>query len=194
LAFQTGLKIPAQSFRETLVSVQYRLLALQHELVDARSPPQSQEMETGSESTIPTERVTATETETEKLLRLGMLAFTTTTFLKVKEIPMPYHDLARRVRRVVDEMDTESSGGGEGVMKLRLWFLFVARISVLDGPVHDETLVRTATAVLQQLGLTGPKTGWSEVRDALRAYMWIDWVHSEMGKAFYGELAKTTES
>ncbi|KAK4238931.1 hypothetical protein C8A03DRAFT_43410 [Achaetomium macrosporum] len=186
IASQTGRKIPADLFSETLVSAQYRLLALRDE-EDTTKPRQGTEQEPESEAE--GERVsgkaTITTTASSRLLLLGMLAFTTTTFLQIKQMPTRYADLARRMRACLAGLSTTENSSAE-VCRLGLWFVFVARISVLDGAEDEEAQVRAARGLLDALRLAGAER--SEVRDVLRGYMWIDWVHSEGGKAFWGKL------
>jgi hypothetical protein len=208
LAFQTGRKIPSTIFCETLVSVQYRLLALRDE-DDQRRQKQQQPFQDQDTSTDTNnwEIDPAVEGNTSKLadlLRLGMLAFTTTTFLQIKQLPMRYPDLARRMRGCVralaqvlsdGEQEHHQEQGQDGERKgerdppqqveivVRLWFLFVARISVLGWPEDEDVLVTTAGRVLEGLGLA--EAAWDEVRGVLRGVMWIDWVHSGDGRRFW---------
>ncbi|KAK0741795.1 hypothetical protein B0T21DRAFT_345677 [Apiosordaria backusii] len=165
LAIQIGTKIGAAEYLETLVSVQYRLLALQHECGD---PPVS--------------------TEDGKLLRVGMLAFTTTTFLHVKGLPFKFPHLQDQVRECCQGLDTQKHS-----KKLELWFLFVAYISALgkNGTEEDERMLvekgrEIATGMKAQWK---GKIGWNEVRKVLIEVMWIDWVHSEYGRVFLDKLA-----
>lgn len=175
LAFQTGRKIPADVFRETLVSVQYRLLALR----DEERPRQLLQSESGGPSDL--------DVEDEELLRLGMLAFSTTVFLRIEGMPMRYGDLAGRVRGVVTSMAEEevvSEGESESESergRLVVWFLFVAGVSVLRDVEDQEMLAVVLKRVLGGLG----SSGWEEVRDVLKGVMWIDWVHSAGGRKLW---------
>ncbi|KXX77080.1 hypothetical protein MMYC01_206332 [Madurella mycetomatis] len=195
LAFQTGLKMPADAFHEILVSVQYRLLALQHEHDEALSSLSlSSSLPSSSKHKCRGEQEKKEERQAETLLRLGMLAFTTTTFLQIQELPMRYPDLAARMRRAVNDMaDRGKAEGGEEMRRLELWFLFVARISVVGGVEDEEMLARAAKEALKVLGLMGigSGAGWREVRDVLKGYMWIDWVHSARGLTFYMKLVES---
>jgi hypothetical protein len=128
-----------------------------------------------------------------------MLAFTTTTFLQIKQLPMRYPDLARRMRGCVralahlqpreQEQNWEIRKRDDPPppqqteMTVRLWFLFVARISVLGWPEDEEVLVIAAGRALASLGLA--EAGWDEIRGMLRGVMWIDWVHSGDGRRFW---------
>ncbi len=166
LAFQTGRKIPTDLFHETLVSVQYRLLALRGE----DDAPQHQML-------------------MHHLLFLGMLAFSATTFLQIKQMPMSHGDLARRMRecvpRLLVRVGEEECSPQE--QRLALWFLFVANISVLGSTVEDKTMLVKATRQLV-VGLGLAEACWDKVRDILRTVMWIDWLHSEGGKEFWDKV------
>jgi hypothetical protein len=207
LAFQTGRKIPAALYRETLVSVQYRLLALREEAdaVAAVVPPLQSDTLASSKSA---HRSSGTGQDhldpnpnpnpsTLHLLRLGMLAFTTTLFLQIKLMPIRYADLARRVRACVEGMAAvQNPPVAQSVSvemgKLRLWFLFVARISVLFGAEDEDLLVRAAVGVVEGLAFSG-EVEWQEVREVLRVFMWIDWVRPKEGKMFWEKVVAARE-
>ncbi|KAK4182578.1 hypothetical protein QBC35DRAFT_395685 [Podospora australis] len=171
IAFQTGVKMGGAQFQETLVSVQYRLLALQHEHDSIHKP-------------FP-----------EMLVSLGMLAFSTTTFLQIRALPQKYHHLEKQLRDAVQALRTndaeESQQEQVELTRLKLWFLMVACISVLGGPEDEAVLIPATKEVLGKLGLlTSP---WSEVRDVLREIMWIDWVHSNYGQAFFRKVISSED-
>ncbi|KAK0670032.1 hypothetical protein QBC41DRAFT_98710 [Cercophora samala] len=161
LAKQIGSKIGAAEYLETLISVQYRLLALRHE--EDRS-------------------VTAEE----RLLGVGMLAFTTTTFLHVKGFPFKFPHLQGEVRECLRDLETKEQSD-----MLGLWFLFVAYISALGshGTGDDERLLFEKGREIVEV-MNGDKStlGWNEVRDMLMEVMWIDWVHSEDGREFLDKI------
>ncbi|KAK4039629.1 hypothetical protein C8A01DRAFT_46960 [Parachaetomium inaequale] len=197
LAFQTGRKIPAALYRETLVSVQYRLLALRDEADDASPPAASPPA--ASPPAQPQHDVlgSSLDADTENLLRLGMLAFTTTLFLQIKLMPIRYADLARRVRACVEGMLVQNPPAEQGgvpvqVGRLRLWFLFVARTSVLSGAEDEEALVRATVGVVEGLGFT-EEVEWQVVREVLREFMWIDWVRPKEGVVFWERLVAARE-
>jgi hypothetical protein len=124
-----------------------------------QSPPRTDEGQSEKEGEEEGEGVNRLDVEC--LLRLGMLAFTTTTFLQIKQMPMRYVDLAGRMRRFVRRL-AEREGLVEGCSpqtgRLVLWFLFVARISVLGGVEDADMLAVVVERVLVFLGLGGG--GW----------------------------------
>ncbi|KAK3904890.1 hypothetical protein C8A05DRAFT_42094 [Staphylotrichum tortipilum] len=140
LASQTGCSIPAPLFHETLVSVQYRLLALRDE----------DDFDDDSDHT---HRMDASPA---RLLRLGMLAFSTTTFLQIQQLPLRYADLARRMRGCVRRLGRVGEASlSQEEARLALWFLFVATVSVLGGEGDEEGVVGAARRVAGGLGLGG---------------------------------------
>lgn len=162
LAKQIGSKIGAAEYLETLISVQYRLLALRHE--DGLSM-----------------------TAEERLLSVGMLAFTTTTFLHVKGLPFKFPHLQEQARECLQNLDTKKQSGN-----LRLWFLFVAYISALGshGTAEDgRLLIEKGREIVEVMKGEKSELGWTDVRDILMEVMWIDWVHSEDGKEFLDKVS-----
>ncbi|KAK3990681.1 hypothetical protein QBC44DRAFT_324597 [Cladorrhinum sp. PSN332] len=166
LAYQTGNKIAFEPFLETLVSAQYRLLALQNEHADSD------------------------DTSITAMLILGMITFTTTTFLQIRNLPMRYTHLTRRLKQrlaAFSELDADGNEN-EALTRYRLWFVFLAAISVVTDPEDEDLLVGAARLVLaRQAGMAEAPT-WNDVRDVLREHMWVDWLHSAFGKTFYGKV------
>jgi hypothetical protein len=111
--------------------------------------------------------------------------------LQIKQMSMRYADLAGRMRRVVGRLAGQKgqvegcSAEAKGVV---LWFLFVARISVLDGMEDEGLLASVAERVMGGLGLE--EAGWEGVRGVLRGVMWIDFVHSDGGTKFLKVLGR----
>ncbi|KAK0740325.1 hypothetical protein B0T18DRAFT_207136 [Schizothecium vesticola] len=177
LAFQTGRKMRGELFQEALISAQYRLLAL------------------GAEKHYNSPLV-------ERMAKMGMLAFSTVTFLQMQGIPMYIEDFATKLRRLLDSLASSSShsvlcpkttaqenqgprpttprsGDTEAFLKLKLWLLFMGYISVLDQSKHQEFVASCVSDTMKNLGLST----WPAVRDVLMAHMWVDWTHKAKGKA-----------
>jgi len=177
LAFQTGHKIRGELFQEALISAQYRLLAL------------------GAEKHYNSPLV-------ERMAKMGMLAFSTVTFLQMKGIPMYMEDFATKLRRLLESLASSSfhsvlypttagqenqgprpttprSGDTEVFLKLKLWLLFMGHISVLDQSKHQEFVASCVSDTMNDLGLST----WPAVRDVLMAHMWVDWTHKTKGNA-----------
>lgn len=177
LALQTGRKMPGELFQEALISAQYRLLAL------------------GAEKHYNSPLV-------EQMAQMGMLAFSTISFLQVEGIPMYMEDFATKLRRLLDSLESISShsalcptptgqenqgprpiiprsGDTEVFLKLKLWLLFMAYVSVLDQSKHQEFVLSCVSDTMKNLGLST----WPAVREVLMAHMWVDWTYKSKGKA-----------
>ncbi|KAL2167994.1 hypothetical protein VTG60DRAFT_529 [Thermothelomyces hinnuleus] len=187
LAYQTGRKIPADLYCETLVSVQYRLLALRDEKGGRALEGEEKEEKEEEGADTPSSHEIPAGPDAEALLRLGMLAFTSAIFLQIKRMPVRYGDLARRVRECADRLARVRPEEGTESGGLVLWFLSVARTSVLVGDEDEELLARAAGPAVDALQLWEAR--WPDVRELLRRYMWIDWVHSKEGAAFWERLS-----
>ncbi|KAK4166281.1 hypothetical protein QBC43DRAFT_233681 [Cladorrhinum sp. PSN259] len=160
LAYQTGNKIAFEPFLETLVSAQYRLLALQTEHLENRLTT---------------------------LLILGLITFTTTAFLQVRGMPMQYEDLTRQLRERLVTFDQQfEDDEKEELTRYKLWFLFMAAISVVTDPADEHLLLGAASALLARIGMTGAP--WNDIRGVLREHMWVDMLHSAYGKEFYEKV------
>ena len=164
LAFQTGNKFPGDLFQETVISVQYRLLALELG---------------GTKCTLP-----------EITVRLGMLAFSVATLLHIKGLPRNNKDLIARLSRCLKSLSHTAQGQHiqhDQILvfqKLKLWFLFTAYVSLLDESEDEGLLVSTAAQVLASLRLKS----WDGVREVMLSHIWIDWVQGGKGQALFQKL------
>jgi len=157
------------------VSVQYRLLALEHE--------QRDKQELGELESVPIE---------ETMVRLGMLAFCATAFLQPKGVRPNHPRFATRMKECLElaipasQISSQRQTSPESDMemettkifwRLKLWLLYISHISVLPGNEHGDLVVSTVADVLSVLGLTS----WKEVRDVLMEHVWIDWIDGPAG-------------
>jgi len=205
LAFQTGRKLSAELFQEVVISAQYRLLQL---------PGFSNDhVESSEEGNAPTRSIQ------ETVFHLGMLAFSATTFLSLEGMPMRYNGLGAKVRRSVvklSEIDKETvdTKDWKGFLHMKLWYLFVANISVMNGPDDEQLLVAQLAETLVKLGLkpqrvvSGSSAGsspasttsttsihgptarlgqWNDVREVLINHLWIDCVHGARGRVLFNK-------
>lgn len=177
LALQTGRKMPGELFQEALISAQYRLLAL------------------GAEKHYNSPLV-------EQMAQMGMLAFSTLTFLQMEGVPMYMEDFSTKLRRLLDSLESSPSpsvlcptptgqenqgpwptiprsGDSEVFLKLKLWLLFMAYVSALDQSKHQEFVSSSVSNTMNNLGLST----WPAVREVLMAHMWVDWTNKAKGKA-----------
>lgn len=162
IAYQTGRRIRGELFQETIVSVQYRLLALEHEHKERDK----------SDNPVPVQ---------ETMARLGMLAFCATAFLQPKGVRADYPRFAARLRECLEsaipsqkvaELETTKI-----FWRMRLWLLYISYISVLAGTEHEALVVSGVSGALLALRLAS----WKEVRDVLMEHVWIDWIDGKVG-------------
>lgn len=156
LAFQTGQKMDCILFTEILISVQYRLMFLD-------IAPES----------------------TDKAIYVGMLAFSTNIFLRMKDLAIPLHNVSAHLR--------DSIIGpvlmGDATLEFKLWLLFVARICVVtenESPWLQPEMKKT----LEALNLAS----WKAAKERLKRYLWIDVVHDNDGRKAYEEATTRPET
>ncbi|KAK0704876.1 hypothetical protein B0H67DRAFT_603885 [Lasiosphaeris hirsuta] len=160
IAFQTGRKIPGALFQEAVTSALYRLIALQYDYSD-------------------------TTPVRDTIMRLGMLAFSTTTFLQIQGLPADNNkDLSAKARTFLRlpptaEQQQFEKEALEEFLKLKLWFLFVAYITILSRLGDEDLIVAHVAKIVASLGLNS----WRGVREILLDHMWIDWLDFCRSKA-----------
>jgi hypothetical protein len=141
--FDTGETMHPEHLHGLLTSAQYRLL----------------EMELGEDGGF------------AELMRLALLAYLSTLFLRVPGIRMSFHFLGRRLKSAL--MGIEPVTGLE--RRLYGWCLVVGAISVLPDPEGEWSHERLL-AMVSWFGIT-----WEEVQRGLRQVAWIDATHGEAG-------------
>ncbi|EQB53628.1 hypothetical protein CGLO_06632 [Colletotrichum gloeosporioides Cg-14] len=133
-------------FQDCLESVQARLVHLQGGLEDA----------------------------SDECLRLGMLAFLSTT-LQIPGGKFPYAYLAARFRMACQNFIIRTPVHEQ----LLFWMLIVGSISVFE---PDEPCLRSIWFTLAY-----PKLSWHEARFTLQTIMWIDSMHGTMGQSAFSK-------
>ncbi|CAI0645160.1 unnamed protein product [Colletotrichum noveboracense] len=133
-------------FQDCLGSVQARLVHLQGDLEDA----------------------------SDECLRLGMLAFLSTT-LQIPGGKFPYAYLAAKFRMACKNFIIRTPVHE----KLLFWMLIVGSISVFE---PDELSLRSVWFTLAY-----PKLSWHEARSTLQTIMWIDSMHGTMGQSAFSK-------
>ena len=151
LALRTGDKIKAAMFKDVLISTQYRIAHLEHQ----------HQHSAGANLSTPLEL---------SLIRIGMLAFTTTTFLYMEIFVFRYASLVSKLQSCVHfisaglpdliHQHTEDPNNPTTLLKLRLtlWFLFVFHATTFRSDEDDENLVlvRLVSDIFIALGLKSP--------------------------------------
>ncbi|OIW27676.1 hypothetical protein CONLIGDRAFT_444179 [Coniochaeta ligniaria NRRL 30616] len=150
----TGRKLDPELFQEVMTSVQYRLLHLDY----------------GGGS--------GEGGAWHEAIRLSMLAFATTVFLKIRGLEIGYEDLSRRLRAAMLALDY----AGDAVEReMMLWMAFVAGMSMFHGRVDGGWLK-------DYLSVAGV-TSWKATRSILKDRLWVDCIHDKQGEAVYHELS-----
>ncbi|KAJ9137498.1 hypothetical protein NKR23_g9042 [Pleurostoma richardsiae] len=155
LAHQAQRKISPEVFQEALISIQYRLHHLSYDKHDRHD-----------------------------MLRIAMLAYTTTIFLEVHGAPARYRNLAAQLTTVLRSPEQQP---GDRWLKLSLWYVFVGGLSVLDSPENYPWLEEQLCRKTQALGLTD----WMETRQVLKSFIWVDVVNDRVGKRFFDRAMKS---
>ncbi|MCJ1431347.1 hypothetical protein MMC27_000698 [Xylographa pallens] len=113
-------------------------------------------------------------TSGDEMIRLGLLCFSCDVFLQWQHLGMSYIHLASLFRDCFARLTTTSSHLSP---QLVLWLLMVGAVSVFDGSndIWFNNLLRNSIRRCKV-------DSWSEMRDLLLSFMWIDLVHDKRGK------------
>lgn len=154
LAHLTQRKLQGSLFQESMVSLQYRLLQL-HQTPQI-IPPNS----------------------LHEAVRLGILAFTTSVFLKTIDNSMRYLDLATSLKVALNALDVQQTPQD---WELRLWILVVTAILIFNSGKRSKWLrekLHTATTEFQV-------SSWLELKVIMKKFLWIDTIHDTQGKNIF---------
>ena len=142
IASSTNRNLDPDLYQEVMISVFYRLMRLKF--------PQG---------------------SIDEVLRLGLLAFSTTIFLGIRGIPMQYdslvHDLVSALR-AIDQSVSEIPSN------LSLWLAYFARVMVFHEP-EQAWLTSHLKDQLQSSNLSSCQA----VRSLLKSLLWVDCLHDE---------------
>ncbi|OTA52248.1 hypothetical protein K449DRAFT_391545 [Hypoxylon sp. EC38] len=146
-------RIPKEAFLGTMASVMYGLIDMEF---DVRS--------------------------TNEVIRLGLLAFSSSVFLQWKQMRMSYAHFSTLYKDCLMRVDFSDIPA-----QLQLWLLMVGAISVFGKTDYDwlKPPLRT-TMNLCQIG------SWTDMRHLLSTFMWIEIVHDEPGKSIFDSTSVLT--
>ncbi|KAI1149271.1 hypothetical protein F4825DRAFT_431091 [Nemania diffusa] len=148
-ACSSGTRIPKEVFADTMISVMYSLL-------DQRFEPGSM----------------------DELIRLGLLAFSSSVFIQWKFVKVRYAHFSHMYRDCL-----MAAQGVELAPQLSLWLLVVGSISVFD--TEDDGWLKPALrTTMQQCQIES----WIDLRDVLQAFLWIGLCHDDLGSSLFGLL------
>lgn len=159
LAHQTKRKMSPVLFQEVLISVQYRL----HHLAYSRH-------------------------DTQETLRLAMLVLSASLFLgghSLHSSPLHCKQQGELLRASLRAFDYK---GSKTYLQLKLWLVYLGRMTVLDSPEDQPWLDKTLFGMIKALGLTT----WVEVRAVLKGFLWVDILHDKAGEMVF-DSAKRSE-
>jgi hypothetical protein len=170
LAFETGNLIPIEIYQDTMNSVFYRLADLNFTGCVAH-PGVGQDK--GRE---------CYPFALNEALRLGMLAFAVTIYLRVPGLKKRYEHLAEHLKIALLAFDTPWPEGKDQsyVQQLYLWLLF-AGYSAIFNHSDDYWLVPRLRTAIHAAGLKS----WAGTRDALRNWLWINPLHDPLLQGMY---------
>ena len=140
--FARHARLTGFAFQDPLSSIQVRLLHLQNCLPDSLS----------------------------ECLRLGMLAFITTTF-RIPKGRVPYAYLEKHLRSAFQAIEPS----GTDMQEILFWLIIVGCISVFQG---DEPWIQD-----RWMRVAGPHIGWSVMcKQRLERVMWLGAIHNQLGQ------------
>jgi hypothetical protein len=117
----------------------------------------------------------------DDFLRLGLLAFLSTTF-KAPCGRASYKYLSNRYQQCCQGYDSTETASSSLIM----WLL------IMGGMIGLRTYEPWLRAKWKEL--VNPDQSWSEVRRQLQSVMWINFVHDEQGQKVFGELSGGLEA
>lgn len=147
MAFGTGRKIPGEVYQETLISTQYRLVKLKFDREDIN-----------------------------ELLRLGLLAFSSSVFLQGGGLRGRFGSLSTQLKSVISAVDWSDPI----IRQLSLWFLFSGLVAAVTQEDDDVFM-----PLLQERFRESGQSSWTGVRGILKGFMWIDALQDKSGRQVY---------
>lgn len=152
-----NIRLDGSQFLDALCSIQTRLLYLKDTISDGSS----------------NDNIAA------ECLRLGMLAYLSTTFRAPGRKTQPAY-LTTQLRAICQRIEPSMLE----IRDVLFWLLMVGTISVFD--VHEPWLRNKLDGILER------RLSWGEARGRLLSVMWIIAIHDDLGKEAYSELMRST--
>jgi hypothetical protein len=108
-----------------------------------------------------------------EVVRIGLLAFCATVFLRWRSVGMTYAHLAQMLRSSLLLL----SKSAVIAPRLRLWLLLIGRATLLDEA--DDSWLQPA--IYSDINLCNINR-WEHMQDLLKSFIWIDLVHEQPAK------------
>ena len=132
-------------FQEALISVQYRLQNLAYESPDE-----------------------------QEILRLAMLAFSSTIFFDCSNPFHKYENLALRLRTALELSERNFN---DEWLRFIVWLIIVMKPLVPDGSCDYPWLLMQLSGAISGLGIKD----WAELKQILESFLWVDMLESDFG-------------
>jgi hypothetical protein len=145
IAGQVKLMLDHELYNEVMVSIHYRLLNLEFE-----------------------------EHSRNEIIRLALLAFTSTLFLQWRNTKSRLEHLATGIKRSLSLLQSTAQAIPPCIT---LWIYVVGHIAVLDEQEQD-TFWPAANAMLNYMELRH----WEDIRAHLKSVLWVNAVHDSLVK------------
>lgn len=115
--------------------------------------------------------------DNHETLRAAMLAFSSIVLFETPDLTEPRRHLVINLQRILQSIqgDTDTKW-----LKITLWLVFIYRASGLGSP-DDSWLDDLWLKTTLSLGLTT----WTETRELIKGFLWLDAVHDEAGKLYF---------
>lgn len=153
LAAKSKTRIPKEMFLDAMTSVMYRLLDMEFHA-----------------------------NPTNELIRLSLLAFSSSVFLQWKYMRMSYPHFSALYRDCLTRATVSDMPP-----QLQLWLLMVGAVSVFT-KADDEWLKPWLRAIMSLCKIEL----WTDMKYILSSFMWIDLVHDELGKGVFDSASLLT--
>ncbi|KAF3766448.1 hypothetical protein M406DRAFT_224174, partial [Cryphonectria parasitica EP155] len=110
----------------------------------------------------------------DEIVRLGLMGFCTNIFLQWSKVNLPYPHLSRTFKGCLSNLSIPIAP------HTMLWVLVSGGISLCTQD-DDEWLVPW---IQTTANICSART-WSQCRDILKNFLWIDFVHDELGQKLF---------
>lgn len=115
----------------------------------------------------------------DAMIRLGILGFCSHIFLQWTNVKIPHHHLQKTYKDCLLSLEPTVSP------QLHFWLLFSGDISLFTGA--DSVWLRPWLHTMA--GLCGIRT-WEEARAVLKRFLWVDFVHDQVGVEIFDAILK----
>lgn len=113
-----------------------------------------------------------------EIFRIAMIAFSATIFTTCQDTSSQYGCIAVGLRQALLTLETLQQDDRQ--LRLSLWVVMIARVSVLGDSNDRLGLLPHLLKVLQALHLKS----WNDIRQVLKGFIWVNVAHDERAKSF----------